>query len=480
MNPLLSSHSASGAVPNGAGNAALYLAIQNAVDHAYRDIVLKHPREDWLRQLCVRLADALNLALVLLVRRHASGTLEVEASSRESALWAEMLRLPERSDGTIVGNGPAARALREHEAQTLTIEDEGLLPWREAARRDGVGVFCAVPIEGLSTPWVLLAGASGADGAGLVEVPAAAAACARALGAAKELERDRLLSAAMRQTGNAAFIANLEGEIVWCNAAFGRLTGYPPAEVLGRNPRFLSSGRHGVRHYRDLWNTIRSGRVWRGETVDRDRSGTAFTALQTITPFGGDGKVTHYLAMYDDISRQTREDVRRQLRVGHDPLTGLMHRAALESQLSQILEHGQPLRVARVAARRLATLEALGPEAMDSVMGEIQARLAAVAGPECATRLEPGDYLVCLPEDESTAQQIVADLRAELREPYPVIGELSDAELRIAVVSAPRDGNDLDTLLRAADRALGVDPMDAACRRAAPMLDSDTPPETES
>ena len=103
----------------------------------------------------------------------------------------------------------------------------------------------------------------------------------------------------------------LEGEIVWCNAAFGRLTGYPPAEVLGRNPRFLSSGRHGVRHYRDLWNTIRSGRVWRGETVDRDRSGTAFTALQTITPFGGDGKVTHYLAMYDDISRQTREDVRR-------------------------------------------------------------------------------------------------------------------------------------------------------------------------
>jgi PAS domain S-box-containing protein len=408
------------------------------------------------------------------VQRHTGGTLDVKATSRESALWAEMVRLPERSDGTIAGDGPAARALRQAAPQTLLLDDPGLMPWRDAARRDGIGSIRAVPLEGATVEWVLLACASGAEGASPLDVAYAAAACARAVSASEELERDRLLAAALRQCGNAAFIAGVEGDIVWCNAAFGRLTGYPPSEVLGRNPRFLSSGRHGVRHYRELWNTIRSGRVWRGETVDRDRSGTAFTALQTITPFGVDGRVTHYLAMYDDITRQTREDVRRQLRVGHDPLTGLMHRAALESQLSQILEHGQTVRIARVAARRLSALEALGTEAVDGVMAEIQSRLAAAVGPECAARLGPGDYLVCLPDDEFSAHQIVEELRTELSEPYPMIGALPDTELRVAQACSPRDGTDLDSLLRAADRALGVDPMKAACRRAMPMLDLDT------
>lgn len=458
--------------PKGNGPRAV---AERAVDHAFRDIVLQASREDWMRRLCVRTAEALGVVLVMLVRRHAGGTLDVEATSRESALWAEMLRLPERSDGTIAGDGPASRALREHEAQMLTLEDEGLLPWREAARRDGIAAICAVALDETAAPWVLLACTSGADGVAIADVRAAAHGCAQALAASEEIERDRLLAAALRHSGNAAFIAGLEGEIVWCNAAFARLTGYRPEEVLGRNPRFLSSGRHGVGHYRELWNTIRSGRVWRGETVDRDHGGTAFTALQTITPFGVDGKVTHYLALYDDITRQTREDVRRQLRVGRDPLTGLMHRAALESQLSQILEHGQPLRIARVAARRLSAIEALGEEAKDSVMEEIQLRLAAVAGPECAARLGPGDYLVCLPEDEASARQVLEDLRAELREPFPVIGELSEAEVRVAEAHSPDDGTDVDTLLRSADRALGFDPMEAACRRLKPMPDSDSP-----
>ena len=457
------------------GNAGSRSALEHAADRAYREMVQQRPREDWMRHLCGGIAEALQVVLVMLVRHNASGTLEVDACSRESALWVEMLRLPERSDGTIAGNGPAARALRDGQPLTMTVQDDGMVPWRDAARRDGIGIIRAVPLEGIGAPWVLLVCASGADGAGLAEAGPAAAACVRALIAADQLERDRLLAASLRLSGNAAFIANLQGEVVWCNAAFVRLSGYPPSEVIGRNPRFLSSGRHGVRHYRELWNTIRSGRVWRGETVDRDRSGTAFTALQTITPFGQDGQVSHYLAIYDDISRRTREDVLRQMRVGRDPLTGLMHRAALECQLAQKLEHGHRVRIGRIAARQLSVFEALGPDAMESVMSEIQARLAAAVGPECATRLGVGDYLVCLPEDESSAQQMVDDLHAELREPFPLIGEMSQAELRIGTACRPDDGADLDALLRAADRALGSGPLDPARRRVVPAIDLDFP-----
>lgn len=475
MNPPCSCGPPAQSIADLPGNAGARGALEHAADRAYREIVQQRPREDWMRHLCGGIAEALQVVLILLVRRHASGTLEVEACSRESALWAEMLRLPERSDGTIAGDGPAARALRDGQPLTVTLQDDGMVPWKDAAQRDGIGIIRAVPLEGIDAPWVMLACASGADGAGLAEAGPAAAACVRALIAADQLERDRLLAASLRQSGNAAFIANLQGEVVWCNAAFARLSGYPPAEIVGRNPRFLSSGRHGIRHYRELWNTIRSGRVWRGETVDRDRSGTAFTALQTITPFGQDGQVTHYLAIYDDISRRTREDVQRQMRVGRDPLTGLMYRAALEFQLSQKLEHGHTIRIGRIGARRLSVLEALGPETMESVMSELQARLAAAVGPECAARLGPGDYLVCLPEEESSARQMVDDLRAELREPFPLVGEMPQAELRIGTACSPDDGTDLDALLRAADRALGSEPLGAARRRVFPPIDPDFP-----
>ncbi|MGH8517848.1 MAG: hypothetical protein ACREUE_10345, partial [Panacagrimonas sp.] len=152
----------------------------------------------------------------------------------------------------------------------------------------------------------------------------------------------------------------------------------------------------------------------------------------------------------------------------------LMHPAALQFHLSLMLTHGQPVRIARVAARRLAALETLGPEAMDCVLSEMQERLALVVAPERAARLGPGDYLVCLPEDDKTSLQMVEDLKRELREPYPMIGELPEIELQVAVARSPQDGADVDALLRAADRALGVDPMEGACRRAPPMVEQDT------
>lgn len=440
--------------------------IQHAIDQAYRDLVSERQREDWTRRLCIALGAALGSAGVMLVRRHEGGTLEVEATSRESALWAELLRLPERCDSTIVGDGPAARALRTGSVQTLMLRDEGLLPWREAARRDGVIAVHAAPFEAMDLSWALLACDAAPEPVDRADaMKAAAAGCARLFEDADRLERNALLAAALRQAGNAAFITNVQGELEWSNAAFSRLTGYEAGEVLGRNPRFLGSGRHGVRHYRELWNTIRSGRIWHGETVDRDRSGHAFTALQTISPFGVAGTVTHYLALYDDITPEKQEDLRRQLRSERDPLTGLMHRAALEARLSGQLQQGQPVRIGRLAARRPAAIEELGPDAMDRLVGEVQERLGAIVGTDHVARLAAGDYLMHLPGDAAAADRVVALIERAMAQPDPVIGALPAIDLRVAVAASPEDGTDVDTLLRSADRRLGIEPFDSARRR---------------
>lgn len=448
-------------------------APHHAIDRAYRDIVEGRARADLLRTLCQGLAEALDVPLVALVRQHESGTLELEASSRESALWVELMRLPERWDGTIAGNGPASRALHARQPVVIAVGDEGFMPWRAAALRDGIRELCAWPLDATHPARVLLVACDATRDASSLsgELGAVTLGCARVLADFERCQRESLLAAALRHAGNAAFVADTEGQIVWCNAALAELTGYATEDVIGRNPRFLSSGRHGIRHYRELWNTIRSGQVWRGETVDRDRNGNAFTALQTISPIGTAGRVTHYLALYDDITRQKHEEAQRALRTTQDPLTGLMHRAALEHQIAQRLAAQRGVRIGRLAARNLAGLEALGAEALDAVLNEMQARLRQVMGAERVARLAVGEYLLQLPEDAQQARLLIDALLGDLAEPYPMVGELPGVDLRVGEALSPRDGLDVDALLRAADRALGTEPLTAARRHLARVAD---------
>jgi PAS domain S-box-containing protein len=105
-------------------------------------------------------------------------------------------------------------------------------------------------------------------------------------------------------------ITDRDGIIVWVNPAFSRMTGYTLAEVLGQNPRFLQSGRQERSFYENLWQTIVSGRTWHGELINRRKNGTLYTEEMTITPVRtqGNGAVTHFIAVKQDISERKRAE----------------------------------------------------------------------------------------------------------------------------------------------------------------------------
>lgn len=437
-----------------------------AIDRAYRELDEDTAQQDVLRHLCQGLAEALDSPLVALVHRSAGGTLAAEATSRENLLWAEFRRLPERWDGTITGDGPAARALHRGEAVSIFISDEGFLPWREAAKREGISQIEARPLHTADQAWVLLVCASNPNAFSIdpQSVGIAAKGCARLLDASARRARERLLSSALHHSGSPAFIADIEGQIVWCNASFSRLSGYSSDQVIGQNPRLLSSGRYGRRHYRALWNTIRTGHIYRGETVDHDIDGNAFIAMQTITPFGSGDRVTHYLAIYDDISQQKDEQEQRALRAGLDPLTGLMHEAALEHAMCEDLEQGTQLRIAVVAAHGTSAVEALGSEVSDLVDSVLRTRIRDVVGAGSVARKSCCEYLIWLAADVDQADRQVECLQTELLEPYPLKGDVSALDLRMGVAVSPRDGATLNELLRATDRALGMEPYEPARR----------------
>ena len=118
-----------------------------------------------------------------------------------------------------------------------------------------------------------------------------------------------LQTAALDAAADAVVIADADGTILWVNEAFRHLTGYGPDEAVGRNARLLKSGQQFPAFYRDLWHTIRSGRPWRGELVNRRKDGTLYHEEMTITPVRGRGRRPgHFVAVKRDITDRMRRD----------------------------------------------------------------------------------------------------------------------------------------------------------------------------
>jgi PAS domain S-box-containing protein len=100
------------------------------------------------------------------------------------------------------------------------------------------------------------------------------------------------LALAVEQTPHSIVITDLAGTIEYANAAFSAISGYPNAEVLGRNSRFQQSGQTPRATYVDLWQTLTRGQVWRGE-INRRKSGELYTESEIIAPVRqADGHVT--------------------------------------------------------------------------------------------------------------------------------------------------------------------------------------------
>jgi PAS domain S-box-containing protein len=123
------------------------------------------------------------------------------------------------------------------------------------------------------------------------------------------------LSSAIEQSPASVLITDAQGAIEYVNPEFERVTGYRAAEAIGQNPRMFKSGKVAAETYADMWNTILAGGVWRGEFVNRKKSGEHFWEEASISAIrGSDGATTHYVAVKADITERKRLEERMERR----------------------------------------------------------------------------------------------------------------------------------------------------------------------
>ena len=124
----------------------------------------------------------------------------------------------------------------------------------------------------------------------------------------------RKLSSAVEQSPAAVIITDTEGNIEYVNPRFTEMTGYTADEAIGENPRILkASDVHPPEFYRELWDTIKKGDLWHGEICNMRRDGTIFWEAASISPILSNGKITHYVAVKEDITerRKLQEELKR-------------------------------------------------------------------------------------------------------------------------------------------------------------------------
>jgi len=113
----------------------------------------------------------------------------------------------------------------------------------------------------------------------------------------------RKLSAAVKASPTSIVITDKDGRIEYANPKFLALTGYAEAEVLGQNPRIIASGGTAPAVYKDLWDTLLSGREWQGEFLNRKKNGELFWEYASISPVKDPhGAVTNFVAVKLDIT----------------------------------------------------------------------------------------------------------------------------------------------------------------------------------
>lgn len=313
---------------------------------------------------------------------------------------------------------------------------------------------CADGIEDLVSAYAVIAGNNQATQAALqAEVVAHKV-------AQDELEVANLIYTA---SSEAMMVSDAQNRIQAVNPAFLNITGYQREDVLGRNPKFLGSGRQDIVFYQQMWTQLTETGSWQGEIWNRRKNGEVYAEWLSINSIvDQDGAVKKYVALFSDITQRKRAEEQLWQRANYDELTGLPNRRLFQDRLDQELKKAK--RTDTGLALFFVDLDhfkeindALGHELGDLLLVEATQRLrACVRDMDTVARLGGDEFTVILVDfsDHGIIERIAQDINRRLAQPFSLLGEMVHSSASIGITLFPNDGDNITSLLKQADQAM--------------------------
>ena len=279
----------------------------------------------------------------------------------------------------------------------------------------------------------------------------------------EDRERLRMAAAVFDSTLEGVLVTDRKGLIVHVNRAFMRITGYRQDEVIGQRPSKFKSGRHGPDFYKHIYATLSEKGEWSGEIWNRRKSGEIYPQWQTICAIrDDDGELSHYVAVFSDISAIKHSEQELAYLAHHDPLTDLPNRLLFTDRVQQALVAAQAKK--RGCALLLLDLDhfqsindGLGHTIGDQLLKLVGDRLGEVVVSGVTLARLGGDEFGVLAEhcqDLGQAGKLAQGIIDRMREPFVFEGHRLFISVSAGISLFPSDALSAEQLLRNADSAL--------------------------
>jgi len=273
----------------------------------------------------------------------------------------------------------------------------------------------------------------------------------------------RLAASVFENSVEAIVVAGADRNIVRANPAFSTVTGFDVREVIGHSLPDVTGGRHETGFFEGVWRSIERDGFWQGEVWNTRKNGKAFPAWLSISSVRDqDGQISHYVAVFSDITERKANEARIAYLAHHDPLTGLPNRALMQDRLSQSLAraHRERTMVGLLFLdldRFKMINDSLGHHAGDRLLQQVAERVrTCVRDSDTICRQGGDEFIIVLNDMPNTRApaRVAEKILGSLAEPFDVDTHRIGTSFSIGIAVYPNDGRDPESLMKNADTAM--------------------------
>jgi len=269
-----------------------------------------------------------------------------------------------------------------------------------------------------------------------------------------------LMSEVFDYTHDGVTITDATGTIILVNHTFTQVTGYSKKEVIGENPRILNSGYHDKEFYKKYWQALIDKGIWQGEIWNRRKDGEVYLEWLTCKAVKDKkGNLTHFIAIFSDITEHRRQEARLAQATENDRLTGLPNTANLLRKLTKNLPSLQRqwcVLLVDINNFKLVN-SSYGFTVGDQLLNNIAKRLQKCCSQGLVARHSADVFILAVPIiNSSEAEQLteISSLRKCLSKPFSILGRLMEFNISIGVTIWEDASLTTSSILQEAELAL--------------------------